>query len=194
MLTESSISIGRSTLDRVGASNQVASLSSSSNSTPTKAETKEAEGTALAVGQTEEGVTVDIASLQTGGPATGTDVTNTNQPENAGVSGAEQSSAAGRSAAASEGPLSSELAKQVEQEAELRNKEKLDRISEEINDQLNDQLKLRFATDEDTGLDLFQLVEQETGEVVRQIPSEEVLTFMKRFQENSSGLLVSEQA
>lgn len=194
MLTESTISIGRSTLDRVGASNQVASLSSSSNSTPTKAEKSEAEGTALAVGQTEEGVTVDISSLQTGGLETGTDVTNNNQPGNAGVRKAESNSANGRPTASSAEPLSPELAKQVEQEAEQRNKEKLDRISEEINDQLSDQLKLRFRTDEETGLDLFQLVEQETGEVVRQIPSEEVLSFMKRFQENSPGLLVSEQA
>ena len=77
--------------------------------------------------------------------------------------------------------------------ARAQERERLARLSEEINAKINERLTVRFKTDEETGVDLFQLVEQETGEVVRQIPSEEILAFLRKFQD-TSGLLFSEQA
>lgn len=55
------------------------------------------------------------------------------------------------------------------------------------------ELALRFGTDEETGTEFFQFVDKNSGDVVRQIPSENILEFMKRFN-SVSGLLFSEQA
>lgn len=56
-----------------------------------------------------------------------------------------------------------------------------------------EQLRLRFSRDEETGKDVFQLVEPDSGEVVRQIPPENILEFIKRFQTSVSGMLLSEK-
>lgn len=64
---------------------------------------------------------------------------------------------------------------------------------EEHKKQIEENLALRFGTDEETGTDFFQLVDTTSGDVVRQIPSENVLEFMKRFK-SVTGLLFSEQA
>lgn len=84
------------------------------------------------------------------------------------------------------------LEQAVEQSRDEEDK-RLQRITEELNDKLNESLRLRFEKDQDTGVDVFKLIERESGDVVRQVPSEEVLEFMKKFR-SFSGLLFSEQA
>ena len=51
-------------------------------------------------------------------------------------------------------------------------------------------LGLQFHIDEVSGRSIIKVVDVETGEVVRQIPSEEVLTFLHQFDEGK-GLILS---
>jgi flagellar protein FlaG len=53
-----------------------------------------------------------------------------------------------------------------------------------------DGLKLRFYQDRDAGLRVIQVVDAETGDIIRQIPPEEVVNFMRHFQE-AKGHFVS---
>lgn len=85
-------------------------------------------------------------------------------------------------------------ADQLKQEAQDEEEDRLTQFTEEANSKLNQNLSLRFRRDEETGTEVFQLVEQDTGEVVRQVPSEEVLEFMQKFEESVTGLFVSKQA
>jgi flagellar protein FlaG len=89
--------------------------------------------------------------------------------------------------------LSIKKAREDDEEALLQEQQRLQRITEELNGKLNDSLRLRFEKDQETGVDVFKLIERETGDVVRQVPSEEVLEFMRKFR-SFSGLLFSEQA
>jgi len=52
-------------------------------------------------------------------------------------------------------------------------------------------LGLEFSVDKDTGATIIKVLDVETGEVVRQIPPEEVLNYMRQLERN--GLLVSRQ-
>jgi len=51
-------------------------------------------------------------------------------------------------------------------------------------------LGLRFSTDQVTGKPVITVIDVESGKVVRQIPSEEVLDFMRQF-ESAKGALLS---
>ncbi len=53
--------------------------------------------------------------------------------------------------------------------------------------------QLSFSIDESTGRLLTKVVDSTTGEIIRQIPPERVLAFVRRFQE-FLGLLVDEKA
>lgn len=85
------------------------------------------------------------------------------------------------------------LPKEMLEQSKESEKERLEAVSREVNERLNNNLALRFGEDEETGKDFFQLIEKDTGDVVRQIPSEAILDFMERLQE-STGILFSEQA
>ena len=65
-------------------------------------------------------------------------------------------------------------------------------LEEGLNKQLSDDLELRFSTDEDTGMNYFQLIEKESGEVIRQYPPDEMIKLVQDLREVSS-LLFSEQ-
>lgn len=55
-------------------------------------------------------------------------------------------------------------------------------------------LGLEFSTDGETGVKIIKVYDRETGEVIRQIPPEELVDFLRQFQKNgelSAGLLVS---
>jgi flagellar protein FlaG len=43
---------------------------------------------------------------------------------------------------------------------------------------------LEFSVDKETGVTVIKVLDIETGEVVRQIPPEEVLAFMRQFEKN----------
>jgi flagellar protein FlaG len=78
------------------------------------------------------------------------------------------------------------------EESLQKEEERLSQIAEAFNQQ-QDQLQVRIRYDDETGLRLFQFVEKNSGEVVRQLPPDDVVAFTKRFQ-SISGLLFSEQA
>lgn len=50
-------------------------------------------------------------------------------------------------------------------------------------------LGLRFSTDQVTGKPVITVIDVESGKVVRQIPSEEVLDFMRQFESTKGALL-----
>jgi flagellar protein FlaG len=44
-------------------------------------------------------------------------------------------------------------------------------------------LGLRFYLDQDTGIRVIEVVDEESGEIIRQIPPDEVVDFMRQFKE-----------
>lgn len=56
----------------------------------------------------------------------------------------------------------------------------------------NKQVRLRFNKDEDTGVEVIQVVDADSGELLRQIPAEELLNIAKAFRE-LKGLIVSKE-
>lgn len=72
-------------------------------------------------------------------------------------------------------------------------RERLEKIKSELNERLNENLSLKFGQDEKTGENYFQLVEKDTGDVVRQIPPQNIIDFMKKFKD-FSGLLFNQSA
>jgi flagellar protein FlaG len=58
---------------------------------------------------------------------------------------------------------------------------------------LNQDVSLEFSTDEDTKINLVRLIDLKSKEVLRQIPSEEVLNISKAL-DRLQGLLVREKA
>lgn len=189
MIAEGSLSIGTPT-SGIRVTSRSAPLPSSSSSTPDRIALQgnpEGEGRALATEQTGKGNRLSVS--QSGdAQSAGTLVSaRGEQPLN-------DEAAALTTPSASDGGLDSTLVKEATpKETREQELERLERLSEEINQKINERLTVRFSTDEETGVDLFQLIEQETGDVVRQIPSEELLEFLKKFQD-TSGLLFSEQA
>jgi flagellar protein FlaG len=91
-------------------------------------------------------------------------------------------------------PGASYKIKESIRETQDSEREKLDQIAQDVDKRLSETLSLRFSLDKETGTEIFQLVEPESGDVVRQIPAEDVLEFMKKFEESVSGLLISQQA
>jgi flagellar protein FlaG len=79
------------------------------------------------------------------------------------------------------------------EEAREAERERLEKIKTELNERLNENLSLKFGKDESTGRDFFQLIEKDTGDVVRQIPSQNIIDFMKKFKD-FSGLLFNQSA
>ncbi|MDH3446035.1 MAG: flagellar protein FlaG [Deltaproteobacteria bacterium] len=55
------------------------------------------------------------------------------------------------------------------------------------------QTHLKFETDKETGIHLIKIVDAESGEVMLQIPAEELLKISKSLQ-NFKGLLVSKES
>ncbi len=51
-------------------------------------------------------------------------------------------------------------------------------------------LGLRFSTDKETGTPIITVIDVKSGEMVRQIPAEEVLDFLRQF-DNGKGALIS---
>ncbi|MGB5339889.1 MAG: flagellar protein FlaG [Gammaproteobacteria bacterium] len=65
--------------------------------------------------------------------------------------------------------------------------EQLEKAVSELNEHMQQgQHSLRFSTDEVSGRTIVRVVDTETDEVIRQIPSEEMLTVMHHLREFSS--------
>lgn len=73
--------------------------------------------------------------------------------------------------------------------AAQRNAEKpenLDQMVSELNDLVQElRRELQFSVDEDNGDTIVKIIDKNTEEVIRQIPSEEVLALRKRLEEMS---------
>ncbi len=52
---------------------------------------------------------------------------------------------------------------------------------------------LEFAQDQETGLTIIKMYDRETGKLIRQLPAEETLAFLRRLAEDKKGVLVSKK-
>jgi uncharacterized FlaG/YvyC family protein len=52
---------------------------------------------------------------------------------------------------------------------------------------------LEFSQDQDTGLTVIKMYDRETGKLVRQLPPEETLTFLRQLADDKKGVLVSKK-
>jgi flagellar protein FlaG len=70
----------------------------------------------------------------------------------------------------------------------------LSELVEELSDLVQSvRRELKFSVDSDSGRTVIRVIDSSTGELVRQIPPDEVLTLVGRFREDQAGL-VKEQA
>lgn len=92
------------------------------------------------------------------------------------------------------GPLNSSNVQQAEQEqATAQDPQAVEKAVENINDHLQSLGRdLSFSVDNDSGRTIIKVMDSETDEVIRQIPSEEVLNLAQYLQDvsdlNSTGL------
>lgn len=86
------------------------------------------------------------------------------------------------------------LREESSRSTEKPNKEQLDLSVKKANQAINLlRSNLQFTVDEETGINVVKFVDTQTKEVIRQIPSEEMLAIAKRLDE-LKGLLISEKA
>lgn len=52
---------------------------------------------------------------------------------------------------------------------------------------------LEFTLDQETGLTIVRMYDRESGELIRQLPPEETLAFLRRLAEDKKGVLVSKK-
>ncbi len=80
------------------------------------------------------------------------------------------------------------------QEQNAASQEDVDQAAQKINEALQTvSQKLEFSVDKDTEAVVVKVMDKETGEVIRQIPSEELLKIAKAL-DKLQGLLVKDQA
>lgn len=80
-----------------------------------------------------------------------------------------------------------------EKEASPPSKEKLDAAVQDVRDFIENFASLDFSVDDDTGRTIVKVVDSETKEVIRQIPSQEMLEISKAL-DGLKGLFVHQQA
>lgn len=78
---------------------------------------------------------------------------------------------------------------------DIQSEEELNLALEDINKKMKDSdASVEFTLDKSTGLSCIKLVNTQTGEVIRQIPSEEVLAMSRRLRQLSnrdiSGIMI----
>lgn len=92
--------------------------------------------------------------------------------------------------------MAQQKAKAVEELVQKRtdlNKEQLEKIVEKMDEFVNSINKgLSFRLDEESGRDVVTIYEASTGDIIRQIPDEEMLIILRRLAAASSGLFVEE--
>ena len=75
-----------------------------------------------------------------------------------------------------------------------KEQEPLDDVVNDLNDLVRDlHRELQFSVDQDSGSTVIKVVDRETDEVVRQIPSEELMVLRKRLQE-AAGVIFNDSA
>jgi flagellar protein FlaG len=67
----------------------------------------------------------------------------------------------------------------------------LSELVEELSDLVQSvRRELEFSVDDESGRTVIRVIDSATGELVRQIPPEEVLTLVGRFREDQAGLVM----
>lgn len=93
-------------------------------------------------------------------------------------------------------PDMAEKTKAVEELVQKRieiNKEQLKKMVEKMDEFVNSINKgLSFRVDEASGRDVVTIYEASTGDIIRQIPDEEMLIILRRLATASSGLFIEE--
>lgn len=89
-------------------------------------------------------------------------------------------------------------AKEKERAEKAEQDTRAQEIAEEVASGLNELVhelhrELRFSVDEDSGETVIKVIDQQTEEVVRQIPSEEVVRLRKRLEE-AAGVIFQDSA
>ena len=81
----------------------------------------------------------------------------------------------------------------LKQENAAQDKDSLSRKIEELNTQLQQmQRGLRFSVDDSSGRIIVKVIDLDTDEVIRQIPSEEMLAIMKQVDDTQSMIFNDE--
>ena len=82
----------------------------------------------------------------------------------------------------------------VQQKQDEPTKEALKNAVETVNRAIKEKTsnELRFSVDEETGISVVKVLDQKTGEVVRQVPAQEMLEIAKSIDQ-MSGLLVKQK-
>ncbi len=69
----------------------------------------------------------------------------------------------------------------------------LSELVEELSDLVQSvRRELEFSVDDESGRTVIRVIDSATGELVRQIPPEEVLTLVGRFREDQAGLVMEQ--
>ncbi len=68
--------------------------------------------------------------------------------------------------------------------------EQTERVAQQLNDLIkNQQRDLEFSVDKDSGRTILRVIHAESGEVIRQIPPEELLHLARAFAEGTGSLI-----
>ncbi|WP_247664640.1 flagellar protein FlaG [Pseudoalteromonas sp. MMG010] len=88
-----------------------------------------------------------------------------------------------------------ESSKNDEAEAALgMGREQLEKVAQQLQDFMGEMNhSLEFHVDEDSGRDVIKVLDKSTGDVIKQYPSEEVLSVVSKLSE-TAGLLVDQMA
>ena len=86
----------------------------------------------------------------------------------------------------------------AETESAFKSKEDLSKAVVELNDYIQSVNRgLEFSVDEDSGRSIIKVVDSETGDIIRQMPSEEILNiaqFLREGQRETEGMIFNERA
>ncbi len=77
-----------------------------------------------------------------------------------------------------------------DEKAQPLEREQLEQMAQQLQDFMGEMNRsLQFKVDEDSGRDVIKVLDKETGEVIKQYPSEEVLSLVSKLSE-SAGILI----
>ena len=119
------------------------------------------------------------AAPQVGGGATVTPARVSAAPKEAAASDGRAAQVPAKDAAAGVAPKDQSLVQVVD---------KLNSLIQEV------RRELHFSIDEGTGRTVIKVIDAQTEEVVRQIPSDQILTMMQQLQDNASSFLMDVEA
>ena len=75
---------------------------------------------------------------------------------------------------------------------QLLEREQLEKMAQQLQDFMGEMNRsLQFKVDEDSGRDVIKVLDKDSGEVIKQYPSEEVLSLVSKLSE-SAGILIDQ--